>query len=112
MPAKTTGAEFKQFYQDAAFWPDGAWHDDDVIYVDGVEQSDIDVETILDNAYVVIESGVVFLPGGDADGIKFDAYFRRWLKSQKTRRIGVECDVEKLEQVIASVKAAGGKVTI
>lgn len=33
MTVKTTGAEFKRFYNDTAFWPEGAWHEDEEIEV-------------------------------------------------------------------------------
>lgn len=108
MSAKTTGIEFKRFYNDPAFWPDGAYHDDDVVIVDGVEHEDLDLDKIPDNAKVVIECGVVFFPGGEM--VAFDTYFRRWKKAQTTRTIVVEVDASKLDAVVAAVKAAGGKV--
>jgi hypothetical protein len=38
MATRTTGAEFKRFYKDRAFWPDGGiWHDDETVTVNGEE---------------------------------------------------------------------------
>ncbi len=110
MSVKTTGAEFKRFYNDPSFWPEGAWHDDDVVLVDSIEQDDIDVDKISDTAKVTIDAGVVFMSANDRDGVGFDTYFRRWLKAQTVRKIVVEVDASKLEAVIAAIKAAGGKV--
>lgn len=110
MAAKTTGAEFKRFYNDPQFWPEGAWHEEDVITFDGVEPEGIDVDKISDTAKVVIVSGVVFLSQDDREGVALDSYFRRWLKTQATRQLIVEVDVSKMDAVLAAVKAAGGKV--
>lgn len=110
MPVKTSGAEFKRFYNDATFWPEGAWHDDDVILVDGVEQEDIDVEKIPETAKVTIEAGVVFMSDSDDRGVGLDTHFRRWHKAQTTRQIVVEVDVAHLDALIAAIKAAGGRV--
>lgn len=109
MAAKTTGAEFKRFYNDSAFWLEGVWVDASVISVNGGEQEDYDADRIPDDAKVAILSGVVV--GADNDEIcAFDTFFRRWLKAQTTRTLNVEVSVEKLEAVIVAIKVAGGKV--
>lgn len=110
MAEKTTGAEFKKFYSDPVFWPDGVWHDDEVVLVDGVAQDDLDPDMIPDASKVVIECGVVFLHDDDGEGVALDTYFRRWLKVQTTRSLVVEVSAEKLDAVVAAIKAAGGKV--
>lgn len=110
MAVKTTGAEFKRFYNDPEFWPEGAWHDDDLVLVDGVEQDDIDVDKIADAAKVTIQAGVVLMSESDDEGVAFDAYFRRWRKSQTTRTIVVEADASKLDAIMAAIKSAGGNV--
>ena len=40
MTVKTTGAEFKRFYADSEFWPEGASHEEEEILADG-EEADI-----------------------------------------------------------------------
>lgn len=110
MAAKTTGAEFKKFYSDPVFWKDGVWHDDEVVLVDGVAQDDLDPGKIPDASKVVIECGVVFLNDEDIEGVELDTYFRRWLTVQTTRSLVVEFSAEKLDAVVAAIKAAGGKV--
>lgn len=110
MTVKTTGAEFKRYYNDPVFWPEGAWRDDDVILVDGVEQEDIDVDKIPDAAKVTIEAGVVFKSVSDDEGVNMGTHFRRWLKAQTLRTVLVEVDSTKFEAVVAAIKAAGGRV--
>ena len=43
MTVKTTGAEFKRFYADSEFWPEGASHEGEEILADG-EEADIPEE--------------------------------------------------------------------
>ena len=43
MTVKTTGAEFKRFYADSKFWPEGAWYEEEEILADG-EEADIPEE--------------------------------------------------------------------
>lgn len=40
MATKTTGAEFKAFYSDKAWWPDGTWHEDEEVSIDGAQVDD------------------------------------------------------------------------
>lgn len=109
MATKTNGIEFKKFYDDKSVWPEGAYHDEAVIMVDGEDATDTDLSLVPDSARVVIESGWVFVPDQD-DAIPLETYFKRWRKSQTLRSLVVEVDVAKLDAVIAAIKAAGGKV--
>lgn len=106
MTVKTTGAEFKRFYNDPAFWPEGAWHEDDDILADG-EEPDI-LDEIPDNAMVSITGGVVF--GLEGEEPSLEAWFRKWRKKQTTASFVVECDVTKQADIIAMIISAGGKV--
>jgi len=113
MPTKTTGAELKAFYTDETVWPEGAYHEDEEVVVDGVALSDDgDITLIADAAKVTVAGGVVFdLPGVDSeDAPSFETYFKRWRKLQSTAFMAVECPKEKLDEVIAAIVAAGGKV--
>lgn len=114
MAVKTSGAEFKLFYDDVRFWPqdDGkTWHDDEVITVNGVMLADgVDTEAMPDDAAVTVEGGMVFGPQWDGDEPSLEAYFKRWRKLQTTRTVLVECDASNLDAVKAAVKAAGGRV--
>lgn len=113
MAIKTTGAEFKRFYNDDVYWPpaDGIWHEDEILTVNGVVQEDgVDTDAIPDEAEVKIEGGIVFGRDWDGNEPSFEAYFKRWRKKQNTASFLVECDLSILEAVKAAVKAAGGRV--
>lgn len=114
MATKTTGAEFKRFYNDGAFWPkyDGnTWHEDEILTVNGVVQEEgVDTDALPDEAEVKIEGGIVFGPEWDGNEPSFEAYFKRWRKKQNTASFLVECDLSQLEAVKAAVKTAGGRV--
>ena len=110
MTVKTTGAEFKRFYFDDAYWPDGTWHEDEEIEVDGLPISeDLAIEDIHDTASMRIAGGMVM---GLADGSEpsVESYFKRWRKAQSTVSFVVECDKDKEGAVRSAVRAAGGRV--
>lgn len=111
MAVKTTGAEFKRFYDDKAFWPEGTWHEDEIMTVDGEEQDDgFDVDDLRNESVVRIEGGIVFGPQfDDQNEPSFEGYFKRWRKLQTTATFVVTCDIAKVEAVKSAVKAAGGK---
>ncbi|UBB18312.1 hypothetical protein [Comamonas odontotermitis] len=116
MTTKTTGAELKRFYNDPSFWLDGVWHEDVLILSKDGSQED-EISEIPDALAVSIAGGVVFYSGpGRApwpgeDGTSFEAYFRRWRKTQNTAYGTLECPKDKLDAVLAAIKEAGGKVT-
>lgn len=112
MGVKTTGAEFKKFYGDNSLWPKGTYHDDAILFVDGVEQEDgIDTETLSDEATVYIEGGYLVGPQWENnEGPSLEIYFKRWRKAQSTTLLSVECDKSVLEAVKAAIRNAGGKV--
>lgn len=110
MAIKTTGAEFWRFYNDDKFWPNGAWHDDTVMTVNGEVVDDYTRETIPDDAQVVVDGGVIFLDEGGDRSVNFDSHFRKWRKAQDTVSIVVECPTAAADAVKAAIKAAGGKV--
>src|SRR5688572_3148009 len=113
MPVKTTGAEFKRFYADPAFWPDGIIHEDEELAVNGVlmDMSN-DYMQIDDDARVVISYGVVTTDTVTEreDIASFEGYFRKWRKLQSTATFLVEAPNDKLEAIKAAIKSAGGKV--
>ena len=105
---KTLGAEFKRFYDDETAWPDGAWHEDELLLVNGEEWTK-GITEIPDNAIVNLSGGAVLgLPNGGEPSLEL--HFGRWRKRQTTTTILVECGLDKLDDVKASIKAAGGKV--
>lgn len=110
MTVKTTGAEFKRFYFDEAYWPDGTWHEDEEIKVDGLPISeDLAIEDIPDTAVMKIAGGVVLgLTDGSDPSVK--SYFKKWRKAQSTVSFVVECDKDKEGAVRSAVRAVGGRV--
>lgn len=111
MTTNTNGAEFKRFYNDSTFWPDNAWHEDVGFYVDGeLIGDDFDMNTVADTAKVGIDGGIVLgLPKGEPS---VESYFKRWRKEQTLKTLVVEVDLAKLDDVLAAIKAAGGKVVL
>ena len=107
MTVKTTGAEFKRFYNDSAFWPKGASHEEEEILADG-EEADI-LNEIPDSAVVSITGGIVF--GIEGKEPSLESWFRAWRKKQTTTSFVVECEIVDKAEVIAAIIAAGGKVT-
>lgn len=114
MATKTTGAEFKRFYNDKQFWPDDGgdtYHDDAVLKVDGEYQEDgIDTDTLADTAVVTIEGGFVCGPALAGKEPSLEAYFKRWRKGQTIALFLVECDTQVIDAVKAAIRAAGGRV--
>lgn len=110
MAIKTTGKDFKRFYDDPSVWLDGYYHDDTVITVDGkLDEGDIDLAEIEDAAVVVVSSGWIINADGDAV-VALGVALKRWLKKQDAVSFTVECSPSELEAVKAAIKAAGGKV--
>ena len=106
MTVKTTGAEFKRFYFDDAYWPDGTWHEDDEILADGEEPGILD--EITGNAVVSITGGIVF--GIEGKKASLESWFRAWRKKQTTTSFVVECEIVDKAEVIAAIIAARGTV--
>lgn len=117
MATKTTGAELKRFYTDAAYWPEdngNTYHEEEYVEVNGIPLGDdASITDIADDAVVKIEGGIVFSDRWEHDRApSFETYFKRWKKEQNTASIVVECDKAKLDAVMEAIKAAGGKVVV
>lgn len=110
MTVKTSGAEFKRFYNDHAFWPDGAWHEGEEIEVDGYPLSEDDViGEVADSAAMKITGGVILgLPNGNEPSL--EGFFKKWRKEQNAVSLVVECGKDKEAAVRAAVRAAGGRI--
>jgi hypothetical protein len=110
MATKTTGAEFKAFYSDKAWWPDGTWHEDEEVSIDGAQvDDDTDLSSVEDGGRLVLANGYVTNEQGDELG-SFEGYFRKWRKKQTTAFLAVEVPLDKADAVKAAIIAAGGKV--
>ena len=107
---KVTGSEWNRFYADTEAWPDGAWHEDEEITIDGKAPSDdFDFSAVADGAMLTVAGGVVYLNGLE-EGPSLEAHFKRWRKRQTTSVLVVEVPHEAAEAVRAAIAAAGGKL--
>lgn len=119
MVSQIIGRDFKRFYADPQFWPEGSdiYHDDTVLLVDGHATQDIDPDKISDVAIVQIESGWVEAIPLDISSGKGDMsladYYALWHKRNAVEsRLVFECSVEDRERVIAAALAAGAKQVV
>jgi len=121
MAVKANGAEVKAFYNDKAWWPEGVWHEEEEIEIDGVaiEEGQVDLgKDLSDISLVKIAGGCVFkeIAGSEGHTTKdlgsFESYFKKWRAQQKTATFIVSCPKEKLDAIVEAIKAAGGKVAV
>jgi hypothetical protein len=104
-----SGAEWKTFYADDNSWPDGSWHDDAEITIDGSAVGpDFDLSKVSDCAQMSVSGGVVFFEETD-EGPSLESHFKKWRKQQNTIFITVECNKDAVEKVRAAIASAGGK---
>ena len=114
MTVKASGAEVKAFYTDKKFWPKGTIHEDEIVVIDGipVEEGSVDLgEDLSDTCIVEITDGYVTNDTYDKDLGSFENYFKKWRKQQDTAFLSVSVPKDKLDAVVAAIKAAGGKVS-
>ncbi len=110
MATKTTGAEWKRFYADITFWPDGFWHDDEGLTINGAETpEDCNLGEVADTASMTIIAGCVFDAAGNTHA-SLESHFKKWGKTQATASVTVEIPKEKLDELKALIKTIGGKV--
>lgn len=114
MATIVSGLEFKRFYADPAFWPEGTWHDDTVLVVDGrTLPHDEDPAGVADASTVELGGGFVCeIPAGlgVGDDMALKDYFLLWRKQQTTVTLVVDCPRERLDSIMAAVAHAGGEV--
>ena len=112
MSVKMKGAEFKAYYHDEEYWKPGAWHDYHCIKVNGEYTEDIEVD-IPDDADVLIESGVVYVPADDESGaeekeIQLVTHFKNWRKQKNFSFIVVTVEKDKAAEVREAMKSIPG----
>jgi len=104
-----SGVDFKKFYSDKKFWPEGVWHDDSVVTVNGEHDPDANLEIVADDAIIRIESGYV-MTAEDEEISPLATYYAKWAKEQAYRTVMVEIEHAKVSQLEALVSEIGGKV--
>lgn len=105
---KTTGALWKEFYNDEAFW-EGYYHDDTLIFFDDVEVEEY--EDPLPGSVVKIESGYVYKTDGDSftsHDLSLETFFKRWKKKQTTRTMVVTVDKDDFAKVFETISNIPG----
>jgi hypothetical protein len=105
---KTTGALWKEFYNDEAFW-EGYYHDDTLIFFDDVEVEEY--EDLLPGSVVRIESGYVYKNDGDSftsHDLSLETFFKRWKKKQTTRTMVVTVDKDDFAKVFETISNIPG----
>lgn len=76
----TTGAIWNLFYSDKTAWPDGTYHDDTLLAVNGKENPDGELERLPLDATVEIRCGYVMFPDGTAADL--GEHFAKWQADQ------------------------------
>lgn len=105
MTTKTTGLEFKRFYAEP--WHDGQYHEDVELTINGKlydewpDINDTDIMTI---------SGGIICNDNDGSCVSFESFFKKWRKQQQNRILIVEVPVDNLDNLVAAIKSAGGKI--
>lgn len=115
MTVKIFGAEWKRFYSDPKFWPDGAWHDDVLLTVNGKDDSDGEIDLVLvnDTDRITVSGGVVFMSedGNDSEiAPSMELHLKRWRKAQVTSTLLIEIPNENVDEFIKTIKLLGAKV--
>ena len=108
---KTTGSIWNQFYADKAAWPEGAYHDDTLLVINGKEDPDAEFENLAMDSTVEIRCGCVFFPDGtDAD---LGEHLTKWLEEQSGLGVAMgsfRAPKDKLQAVRLAILAAGGEL--
>lgn len=104
---KTTGALWKEFYNDEAFW-EGYYHDDTLIFFDDVEVEEY--EDPLPGSVVRIESGYVYKTDDffTSHDLSLETFFKRWKKKQTARTMVVTVDKDDFDEVFETISNIPG----
>lgn len=108
---KTTGAVWNLFYADKTAWPEGSYHDDTLLAINGKEDPDGELEKLPLDATVEIRCGYVRFPDdSDAD---LGEHFTKWQADQLGQGVAIgafRVSKDKLEAVRQAILAAGGEL--
>lgn len=108
---KTTGAIWNIFYADQLAWPEGSYHDDTLLAIDGKERPDMVLDKLPLDSIVEIRSGYVMFPDGtDAD---LGEHFMKWQAKQSDQGIAIgsfRASKDKLQAVQQAILQAGGEL--
>lgn len=108
---KTTGAIWNVFYADKAAWPEGAYHDDTLLAINGKEDPDGELEKLPLDATVEIRCGFVMFP--DGSGADLGEHFAKWQAKQLCSGVALgsfRVAMDRLQEVRQAIFAAGGEL--
>jgi len=110
MPVRTTGAEFREFFNDLSLWTKGTYMEDEEISVDGEGlDSDDSFDHIPYSAVVKIHAGIIRNDTTDKYG-SLETEFRKWRKNKSTTTFVVVIDNQFADDAKNACRALGGKV--
>lgn len=110
MSVTTTASEFQRFYADPVAWPEGRFHEEVELRVNGARTSDVVPEDWPADAQVVIENGWVF-DGEEWDGCgSLAEHFTKWANAQVTRIRMVQYEAHREAEVLAGLQALGVQI--
>lgn len=109
MAIETTGKTFKFFYTDKEWWVGDCYHDDEVIYVNGVETHDLCSENIPDDSIVRIEGGEI-IDHPRYEGFGLDDFFELWLKEQTNMTLLIQFPKEHHARVNLALLKLGQEI--
>lgn len=111
MTVSMTGQQWKAFYADEAYWPEGRYHDDEIILLNGTPgrapvEAHLDIK---DTDQITVAYGDVMSKGNVyfADLVE---YAKEWLDKVTKTQILVQCPDDKVSAVVQAILDAGGEV--
>ena len=112
MAIRMIGAEFRKYYADEAFWPEGYFHDDAAITINGRQDDDGDLTAVQDTDDIEISGGSVYAFDFSTRVSSMERHIQDWRKLQTTRTLLVEAPVDQLESVMTAIRDAGGTIRL
>lgn len=107
-----TGQQWKAFYADETYWPEGRYHDDQIVHLNGTA-SNVPVSdhlSVKDTDEVSVTYGDV-LDKGNVYVADLVEYAKEWLDKVTKTQLLVQCPDDKVSAVIEAILEAGGEVT-
>lgn len=109
MGVTLTGAEYTAFFEDKTVWPDESdWIEGELVYVDGRECEGLP-DKVPDGAVVRIDAGIIRRFESDENDCLVSA-IRKWKRQRNVVTIVVEVRRDAEANMLAVIKAAGGKI--
>lgn len=111
MAVTMTGQQWKAFYADTNYWPEGRYHDDQIFLLNG-QQSNLpasDHESLSDTDTITVVQGDV-MGKGVVYVADLELYAQEWLDKLTKTQMVIQCPDDKVEAMVQAVLEAGGEV--